>query len=119
MLKLNTSSERAPNGIFSVPDRPQDLMTKIEQTYSLWYKLFSEEMIPLIADRRKWHFDEQDLVVNDIVFFKLYNDEETTEDGMSDLFNDVSDPSFSRLFFGLDPTATDASNDAILPVSLV
>ena len=50
---------------------------------------------------------------------KDYNDEETTEDGMSDLFNDVSDPSFSRLFFGLDPTATDASNDAILPVSLV
>ena len=71
MLKLNTSSERAPNGIFSVPDRPQDLMTKIELTYSLWYKLFSEEMIPLIADRRKWHFDEQDLVVNDIVLFKL------------------------------------------------
>ena len=227
-------------------------MTKIEQTYSLWYKIFSEEMIPLIADRRKWHFDEQDLVVNDIVYFKLkdsamsskwligkiesvsesrdgrvrvvkvsykhdtttgerkyqeverpvreivklfniedttlledikkvqdaakqtlnsskivtdedlidfgsssrcddnsflsytvrsepspshlifttediglslnkeYNDEDTTEDGMSDLFtdSDVSDPSFSRLFFGLDHAVTDASNDAILPVSL-
>ena len=47
------------------------------------------------------------------------NDANTTDDEMDDLFNDESDLDFSRLFFGLDHTATDASNDAILPVSLV
>ena len=50
---------------------------------------------------------------------KEYDDEDTTEDGMSDLLNDVSDSSFSRLFFGVGQAVTDASNDAILPVSLV
>ena len=71
LLKLNTSSERAPAGIFQVPDRPQDLMHKIEDAYKLFYKLYNEEYVPILAKRSKWHDEEEDLKENDIVFFKL------------------------------------------------
>ena len=70
-LKLNTSGQRAPVGIFTVPDRPQDLMHKIEDAYLLWYKVWNVDYVPLIAQRQKWHFEEENLRENDVVYFKL------------------------------------------------
>ena len=70
-LRLSTSSQRAPVGLFSVPDRPEDLMTKIEDAYQLWYRVWNVDYVPLIAQRQKWHFEQDNLKENDIVYFKL------------------------------------------------
>ena len=57
-LKLNTSSNRAPSGIFSVPRTATSMMKRIEATYMLWYKIWNVEYIPLVAQRQngiqKW-----------------------------------------------------------------
>ena len=50
-LKLNTSSDRAPAGIFTVPKSSGSLMTKIHDVYRLWYEVWNVEYIPLIAQR--------------------------------------------------------------------
>ena len=70
-LKLNTSSERSPSGLFTIPEQAQDLMTDIEDKYRFWYEIWNTDYIPLIAQRQKWHHEEESLKEQDIVYFKL------------------------------------------------
>ena len=71
LLKLNTASERAPASICTVPDRASDLFTKVEDVYSLWYKLYVDFYVPLLAQRSKWNDEEENILESDIVYFKL------------------------------------------------
>ena len=70
-LKLNTASERAPSGLFSIPGQAKDLMTDIERKYNFWYEIWNTDYIPLIAQRQKWFSEDDDLKENDVVYFKL------------------------------------------------
>ena len=71
LLKNSTFTDRAPKGLFSIPESPQSLMTKIEQIYNLWFKVWNIDYIPLIMDRQKWHHRGENLVENDLVYFKM------------------------------------------------
>ena len=46
-------------------------MTRIEDAYKLWYKIWNVDYIPLIAQRQKWHAETENLAENDVVYFKL------------------------------------------------
>ena len=70
-LKLNTASERAPTGLFTIPSHAKDLMSEIEKKYQFWYEVWNTDYIPLIARRQKWFSNDDDLKENDIVYFKL------------------------------------------------
>ena len=70
-LKLNTASERAPTGLFTIPSHAKDLMSEIEKKYQFWYEIWNTDYIPLIARRQKWFSNDDDLKENDIVYFKL------------------------------------------------
>ena len=50
-LKLNVASNRAPSGLFSIPDKPQGLTSGMETAYKTFYKVWNEDYIPLIANR--------------------------------------------------------------------
>ena len=71
LLKNSTFTDRAPKGLFSIPNSPQDLMSKIEKTYNLWFQVWNTEYLPLVMDRPKWHLEDENLKENDIVYFKL------------------------------------------------
>ena len=43
----------------------------METAYKTFYKVWNEDYIPLIANRQKWHFEEENLRENDIIYFKL------------------------------------------------
>ena len=45
-------------------------MKKIEDIYSLWYKVFSIAYVPQLMDREKWTVDGESLKVHDIIYFK-------------------------------------------------
>ena len=49
MLKLSMNSERAPKGMFTVPDL-EGLTGRIRDIYNLWYKVWAEEYLPVMAD---------------------------------------------------------------------
>ena len=70
-LKLKTSGDRAPSGLFTLPHSANDLISKIKKKYELFYEIWNTDYIPLIAKRQKWHFEEEDLKGNDICYFKL------------------------------------------------
>ena len=71
MLKLNSMSDRAPVGVFTTPDRASELMDKIFDTYSLWYKVWSITYVPQMMDIKKWHVSSPNLKVGHIVYFKV------------------------------------------------
>ena len=70
-LKLNTSSNRSPAGLFTIPETPTKLMDDIEECYKLFYKVWNTDYIPLIAGRQKLHLEAENLRENDVVYFKL------------------------------------------------
>lgn len=70
-LKLYSSSNRAPSGLFNLPNSAADLMDDVERKYNLFYKIWNEDYIPLIADRQKWHFEADNLKENDLLYFKI------------------------------------------------
>ena len=70
-LKLVTTSDRAPVGLFNIPNGPTDIMENIQQKYESWYHVWNEQYLPLIMDRQKWHFRKENLQLNDVVYFKL------------------------------------------------
>ena len=70
-LKGMNTSDRAPSGLFKVPDLPQKHFSKIQECYDLWVKCWSISYLPLILKSQKWHQDNDCLSVNDIVYFKL------------------------------------------------
>ena len=63
--------DRAPVGIFNIPDKPGDIMENIDMKYQTWYRVWNESFLPLILNRQKWHEKSENLVPGDIVYFKL------------------------------------------------
>ena len=70
-LKLITTSNRAPEGLFTIPEDVSDIMDIINQKYETWYQVWNNEYIPMILNRSKWHFRKENLIPGDIIYFKL------------------------------------------------
>ena len=70
-LRLITAGDRAPAGLFTIPESANDLMDKIKEKYNMWYQVWSECYLPLISDRAKWHLAQENLQAGDVVYFKL------------------------------------------------
>ena len=70
-LKLVTTSNRAPVGLFDIPNSPTDIMDNISMKYEAWYRVWNDEYLPLIMERQKWHFSVENFQPGDIVFFKI------------------------------------------------
>ena len=70
-LKLISTSDRSPAGLFKIPDSAADIMDNIQQKYETWYHVWNEQYLPLVMDRQKWHFRRENLCPGDIVYFKL------------------------------------------------
>ena len=58
-LKLNTWGDKAPSGLFTLPQSANDLMSKIKKKYKLFYEVWNTNNISLITKRQKWHFEEE------------------------------------------------------------
>ena len=71
LLKNGTFSDRAPTGVFNIPDSVEELMDKTVEKYNMWFRIWNTEYVPLIMDRQKWHQEGENLKVNDLVYFKL------------------------------------------------
>ena len=41
-LRLITSGDRNAAGIFTIPDKPEDIIDNIDEKYSLWYFVWNE-----------------------------------------------------------------------------
>ena len=70
-LKGMNASDRAPSGLFTIPDLPEQHFNKVQEAYNLWAQCWATSYVPLLLERQKWHDEDPNLAVNDVVFFKL------------------------------------------------
>ena len=70
-LKGIHASDRAPSGLFSIPEEVGSHFAKVQEAYELWYRCWATSYVPLIAERQKWTEEDVNLQVNDIVYFML------------------------------------------------
>ena len=70
-LKLITTSDRAPIGVFDIPNSPTQILGNIRMKYEAWYRVWNEEYLPLIMERQKWHFSRDNFHPGDIIYFKI------------------------------------------------
>ena len=70
-LKGFNSSDRSPQGLFRIHDLPEKYFNKVQECFDLWFKCWSISYLPLVLKAQKWYSDEENLAVNDIVYFKL------------------------------------------------
>ena len=70
-LKGMNASDRAPRGLFSIPDLPSQHFSKVEEAFNLWTKCWATSYVPIILERQKWTQADPNLSVNDVIYFKL------------------------------------------------
>ena len=70
-LKINAGANRAPSTLFTVPESSDNLTRRVEDAYKVFYKVWNNDYVPLVAKRQCWYDGDDDLVENDIVYFKL------------------------------------------------
>ena len=70
-LRLITTGDRSPAGMFTIPDKPEDIIDNIDEKYRLWYTVWNECYVPLIMRGKKWYEENENLIPGDIVYFKL------------------------------------------------
>ena len=70
-LKLNAGADRSPNTLFTMPENSSDMTKRVEDAYRTFFRIWNEDYVPLVANRQKWFFPEDNLNENDVVYFKL------------------------------------------------
>ena len=70
-LKGMNASDRAPRGLFTIPDLPEEHFNKVQTAYNLWAQCWATSYLPTILDRQKWNDADPNLAVNDVVLFKM------------------------------------------------
>ena len=66
LLKNGSLTDRAPKGIFKIPNSPEDILKTTIEKYNLWFKVWNIEYIPLIMERQKWFKEEENLCKNEL-----------------------------------------------------
>ena len=70
-LKGMNCSDRAPAGLFRIPDHAEEHFQKVQDCYNLWATCWATSYLPLIMIRQKWQDEDPSLSVNDLVYFML------------------------------------------------
>merc|ERR1711867_42158 len=75
MLRIGRMNTRSLDGPIRLPSGPQELMEKVEKTYTLFYKLWNITMVPKLMRMHKWYNGKAVLKVGDIVYFRKVESE--------------------------------------------
>ena len=71
-LKGMNASDRAPRGLFTIPDLPEKHFSKVKTAYNAWAQCWATSYLPnILLARQKWTDEDPNLAVNDIVYFKM------------------------------------------------
>ena len=70
-LKLITTSDRSPMGMFSIPEHPGDFVQSIQEKYDVLYDVWNNSYLPMMMKFPKWFDPSENLVPGDIIYFKL------------------------------------------------
>ena len=70
MLRIGRVNKRSLDGPIMLPQGRMELLTKVEETYSAWYKIWLETLVPKLLYVPKWFKSSKELKPGDMVFFR-------------------------------------------------
>ena len=68
---MNAGANCLPMDLIVLPNSGEDLVSRIENAYRLFFRGWNEDYVPLIVMCQNWRMDSEDLVPEDIIYFKL------------------------------------------------
>ena len=69
MLRVGRVNKRAMDGPIRMPKSRLEILTKVNETYDSWFKIWAETMVPKLLFKPKWFKTEKELKVGDLVYF--------------------------------------------------
>ena len=70
MLRIGRINKRSLDGPIKLPEKRMELLTKVEEVYTAWYKIWLETLVPKLLYTPKWFKSSQELKPGDLVFFR-------------------------------------------------
>jgi hypothetical protein len=70
MLRVGRINKRSLDGPIKLPEKRMELLTKVEEVYTAWYKIWLETLVPKLLYTPKWFKSSQELKPGDLVFFR-------------------------------------------------
>ena len=70
MLRVGRVNKRRLDGPIKLPKSRMDLLSKVEETYLAWFKIWLETLVPKLMYTPKWFKTDQELKKGDLVYFR-------------------------------------------------
>ena len=71
-LRVGRINNRTPQGPFRLPTGPKDMISRVEEIYEAWFKVYNDSLLPQLISQTapKWYNHDKDLAVGDVVYFR-------------------------------------------------
>ena len=69
-FKFGRNNDRALDGPVNLPQNGGELLERVNETYQGLFKLWSDVFVPKLIYQPKWHRDDKDLNIGDLVYFQ-------------------------------------------------
>ena len=63
-------NKRSLDGPIKLPESRMELLSKVEETYIAWYKIWLETLVPKLMFTPKWFKTDKELKQGDLVYFR-------------------------------------------------
>ena len=69
MLRVGRVNKRAMDGPIRMPKSRLEILSRVNETYDSWFKIWAEAMVPKLLFKPKWFKTEKELKIGDLVYF--------------------------------------------------
>ena len=70
MLRVGRVNKRSLDGPIQLPKSRMDLLSKVEETYLAWFRIWLETLVPKLMFTPKWFNTDKELKIGDLVYFR-------------------------------------------------
>ena len=78
MLRTGRINQRSLDGPVRIPENRKEILKKVDETYSAWFKIWLNTLVPKLMFAPKWFRTDKDLELGNLVYFQ--KDPDTTFD---------------------------------------
>ena len=69
MLRVGRVNKRAVDGPIRIPKSRLEILSRVNETYDSWFKIWADTMVPKLLYQPKWFRTEKELKIGDLVYF--------------------------------------------------
>lgn len=70
MLRMGRTNKRTLDGPIRLARGTRELLTKVEELYDAWFKVWQDAVVPKLIFQPKWYDSDRDLQEGDLVYFQ-------------------------------------------------